>query len=174
MADTPTTVVCTDLIAAKGTKLWMSATAPTPFDVTGYDALTWTEIGAVESIGEFGPEASIGTYTPLGTGVACKFMGTTDNGELSLTIAKTDDTSLATYIGKQGDATSTAFKIELSNVGTTTPGHTVPAKHLRYMFMGLVKSAKVSIGTGDDVVKITSSIVLNGAFVEGAPADSAA
>jgi len=165
MADTPTTVVCTDLIAAKGTKLWMSATAPTTFDVTGYDALTWTEIGAVESIGEFGPEASIGTYTPLGTGVACKFMGTTDNGELSLTIAKTDDTALATFIGKQGDATSTAFKIELS-AGTT--------KKLRYMFMGLVKSAKVSIGTGDDVVKITSSIVLNGAFVEGAPADSAA
>jgi len=165
---------CVDLVSSKGTKVFVSETLPSAYTVAGYDALTWTEIGMIESVGEFGPDASIGSYTPIGTGVACKYMGTTDNGEISLTLAKTGDEGLGIIAENQGNVNSFAFKVELNDYGSTTQGHTTPAKCTRYMFPGLIRAAKISIGTGDDVVKITSAIVLNGEFVTGLPANSQA
>lgn len=169
-----------DLITAKGTKFYLCETLPVLVgeavaDLAAYDALTWVEVGMVESIGEFGPEGQIGSYTPLGTGIACKFRGTTDNGELSLSIAKTTtDTGLTTLIARQGNANEAAFKVELSEVGTTTEGHLVPAKHQRYVFLGLVKSARITVGTGDDVVKVSVGIPITGDIIEGAKANSQA
>ena len=169
-----------DIITAKGTKLYYCATPPVitgveVTDLAAFDALTWIEVGMVESIGEFGPEGNIGTFTPLGTGVACKFAGTTDNGELSLSIAKTmTDEGLLDLIALQGVASETAFKVQLSAVGTTTGGHTTPAKYQRYCFNGLVRSARITVGTGDDVVKVSVAIPVTGDIIEGAKANSAA
>ena len=161
-----------DIITAKGTKLYFCATAPTitgveVTDLAAFDALTWIEVGMVESIGEFGPEGQIGTFTPLGTGVACKFRGTTDNGEVPISIAKTTtDTGLLALIAKQGDPVESAFKVELSETGTG-----VGAKAQRYVFLGLVRSAKVSVGSGDEVVKLSCMIPITGALIEGAKAN---
>ena len=167
-----------NLIASKGTKFYLSATAVTMTgvdntDLASFDALSWTEVGMIESIGEFGPENSIGSFTPLGTGTACKYAGSTDNGELSLSIAKTmTDTGLLALIARQGNPAEAAFKVELSEVGTTTGGHAVPAKYHRYCFNGLVKSARVTLGSGDDVVKVSVAIPITGEIIEGAKANS--
>jgi hypothetical protein len=142
-----TLAVCTDLITAKGTKLYI-----------GDDILTqspnYTEVGMIESFGEFGPDANIGSYTPVGTGIAGKYMGTTDNGELTLTIAKTTtDTGLTELIAAQKLDTPLAYKIVLSD---TT----------EYTFNGLCRSCRVNVGSGDDVVKINAAIALTGALSE--------
>jgi hypothetical protein len=169
-----------DLISSTGTKFYLCETAPTitgveEDDLDAFDALVWVEVGMVESIGEFGPEGTIGTFMPLGTGVACKYRGTTDNGEVQLSIAKTTtDTGLAALIGRQGNPVEAAFKVELSAVGTTTEGHLIPAKHQRYVFLGLVKSARITVGTGDDVVKVSVGIPITGDIIEGAKANSQA
>ena len=165
---------CADLIASKGTKVYIGAALPATYDADGYDAVSWTEIGMVESVGEYGADSSIGTYTPIGTGVACKYMGTTDFGEISLTIADTSDSGLAALKAHRGDTAYLPFKIEFSEVGATTEGHSVPAKHRRHMFIGLTKSYRHNIGSGDDVSRVNASIVLNGEYVEGAAAASAA
>jgi hypothetical protein len=159
-----------DLISSKGTKFYLCATAPTLTgvevdDLALYDACVWTEVGMVESIGEFGPEGNIGSFTPLGTGVACKFRGATDNGEVSLTIAKTTtDSGLVALIGRQGNAQEAAFKVELSETGTAGTGQMAQ----RYCFLGLVKSARITVGTGDDVVKVAVAIPVTGDIIEGA------
>lgn len=166
---------CVDLIASKGTKVYLSTGAvPSGSTVTGWDALSWTEIGLVESVGEFGPDSSIGSFTPIGTGVACKFMGTQDNGEISLTIAKSSDDGLALLLNQVGETASIPMKVELSDEGATTSGHTTPAKATRFCFPGLVKGSRYNIGTGDDVVKVNTSLVINGSIIEGAAADSSA
>lgn len=174
----PVLATCVDLITAKGTKVFIATGTPllpATYDAAGYDALTWLEVGMIENVGEFGPDATIGTFTPLNTGVACKFMGTTDNGEITLSIAKTaNDAGLAALIARQGNPESIAMKIQLSKVGTTTGGHTIPAKHQRYFFPGLVKGARNTVGTGDDVVKVSTALVINGAIIEAAFANSAA
>lgn len=136
---------CTNLIPSKGTKISIGSALVAP---------TYTEIGMVESFGELGPESNIGTFTPVGTGLACKFMGTTDNGELTLTIAKTtSDAGLNALLAAQQLDGALPFKLELSD-GTT------------FTFDGITRSAKVAIGTGDDVVKINAAIAISGAIVE--------
>ena len=142
-----TLAVCTDLITAKGTKVSIG-------DKIVSLSPTYTEIGMIESIGEFGPEANTGSFTPIGTGLAGKYMGTTDNGEVQLTIAKTTtDTGLTELISAQKSDDPLAYKIELSD-GTD------------YTFNGLCRSCRVNVGSGDDAVKITATIAITGTITE--------
>jgi hypothetical protein len=142
-----TLAVCTDLITAKGTKVLIG-------DKIVSLSPSYTEIGMIESIGEFGPEANTGSFTPIGTGIAGKYMGTTDNGELSLTIAKTTvDTGLTELVAAQKSDDPLAYKIELSD-GTA------------YTFNGLCRSCRVNVGNGDDAVKINATIAITGAITE--------
>ena len=142
-----TLAVCTDLITAKGTKVSIGDKITTL-------SPSYTEIGMIESIGEFGPEANTGSFTPIGTGIAGKYMGTTDNGELSLTIAKTTvDTGLTELVAAQKSDDPLAYKIELSD-GTA------------YTFNGLCRSCRVNVGSGDDAVKINAAIAITGAITE--------
>jgi hypothetical protein len=158
---------CVDLVASKGTKVYLSTGAvPSGSTVTGWDALSWVEVGLVESVGEFGPDASIGSFTPIGTGVACKFMGTVDNGEASLTIAKSSDSGLAILLAQQGETNSIPMKIELSDTPAASGTGATPLG-TRFCFPGLVKGARYNIGTGDDVVKVNTSLVINGSIIEG-------
>ena len=141
---------CVDLIASKGTKFHIGST------VLGGGGLTYTEVGMVESFGEFGPDASVGSFTPVGTGVAGKYIGTTDNGELSLTIAKTStDSGMQALIAARKASTILAYKLVLSDTGADT-----------YTFNGLCRSVRVNVGSGDDVVKITCAIALTGTLTE--------
>ena len=142
-----TLAVCTDLITAKGTKISIGSAnlGGTP---------SYTEIGMIEQFGEFGPEASVGSFTPVGTGIAGKTMGSTDNGELTLTIAKTTtDTGLVELIAAQKSDDPLAYKIVLSD-------------DTEYTFNGLCRSCKVNVGSGDDVVKINAAIAITGAITE--------
>jgi hypothetical protein len=92
----------------------------------------------------------MGSFTLLGSGYNCKFLGSTENGELALTIAKTTtDTGLEKLLEKQGDNAGIAVSVTLSNGN-------------KYAFHGLVKSTKVSLGGADEVVKINASIAING------------
>jgi len=142
-----TLATCVDLITAKGTKIYIGD------DVLG-STPEYTEIGMIESFGEFGPDANIGSFTPVGTGIAGKFMGTTDNGELTMTIAKTTtDTGLIELIAAQKSDTPLAYKIVLSD-------------DTEYTFNGLCRSCRVNVGTGDEVVKVNASIALTGALTE--------
>lgn len=161
MADVLAT--CVDVIASKGTKLYIGAALPATYDQTGYEAVSWTEVGMIESFGEFGPDHNIGSFIPIATGVACKYMGSADYGEIAMVIAKSaTDSGLSELLAHVGDVDELPFKVALSNVGTTKP--------TCYYFPGLTKSARVNIGTGDDVVRLNVTIVPVDAFLETAPA----
>lgn len=158
---------CTDLIASKGTKFYIGPQIPENFDfsASSYAGLEYTEVGMIESIGEFGPNYNIGSYTPIGTGVACKYMGSADYGEISLTIAKTTtDSGLQALLAHVGNVKSRAFRITLNNAGSGQN-----ASGTNYYFPGLTKSATVNIGTGDDVVRVNVTVVPVREFIETSP-----
>ena len=141
---------CVDLIVAKGTKFSIGS------HVLGEGGLAYTEVGMIESFSEFGPDASVGSFTPIGTGIAGKYLGTTDNGELTLTIAKTTtDSGLTALIAASKSNSPLAYKLVLSDTGADT-----------YTFNGICRSVRVNVGSGDDVVKITCAIALTGALTE--------
>ena len=120
---------CNDLIAGKGTKVYVSATLPADYEIATYDALTWTEVGMIESVPEMGPNASVGTFTPIGTGKVCKYLTTEDIGDIALPIAKTSDAGLVILEANERTGANIAFKVELSDMGTGTG-----AKASRYCF----------------------------------------
>ena len=64
--------------------LSVSAATPATFDADGYVALSWTEVGGVSEIPEFGATYSAVTFTPLQTGIVDKFHGELNYGSITI------------------------------------------------------------------------------------------
>lgn len=90
-----------------GTTLSISAAAPATYNAAGFQALTWTEIGEVSDLGEFGRQYNLVTFNTLGNRRTVKRKGSfndgtiaaqmarapSDAGQLILTTAVDDDSS---------------------------------------------------------------------------------
>ena len=72
-----------------GATVAISASLPATYDAAGYGAttITYTAVGKVESIGEFGPTWGTNGFTPVDTGVTEKVKTTVDYGSLPLVLA---------------------------------------------------------------------------------------
>lgn len=75
---------------AAGTTLAISASRPATEDVTGYAALTYTEIGGIEKIGAIGATTEKIEFQPL-NGPKEKHKGPTDYGSLQPSLAHDKD-----------------------------------------------------------------------------------
>lgn len=71
-----------------GTALAVSATLPSTYDQTGFDALTFTSIGEITDLGEYGKVYELITHNPIATRRTQKFKGTYNNGSVTLQMAE--------------------------------------------------------------------------------------
>ena len=71
-----------------GTTFALSSEAPATYDETGYSALTYTEVGEVTNIPEYGGAYSLVTHEPLGERSVVKRKGTVNHGSVTLQIGK--------------------------------------------------------------------------------------
>ena len=71
---------------AAGTTLALSAGKPATFDVAGFAALTYTEIGGLDKLGTFGAKPGKVEFQPL-KGVKQKYKGPVDSGALGPSMA---------------------------------------------------------------------------------------
>ena len=71
-----------------GTTLSLVAGVPATFDDAGYADLTYTSVGEVGDLGEFGGTREVVTFTPVDTGIVAKRPGSVDYGQMSLQIAR--------------------------------------------------------------------------------------
>ena len=62
----------------------VSAATPADFDAAGYVALTFTDVGEVSEIPEFGASHTPVTFTPLKTGIVNKFHGELNYGSITI------------------------------------------------------------------------------------------
>ncbi len=69
-----------------GTTIGLSVAAPTTFDATGYDTLTYTIVGGVESIPAFGAQVAVNSFQPL-NGPQEKHKGPVNYGSLQIPMA---------------------------------------------------------------------------------------
>lgn len=104
---------------ASGTVVSVSVAEPATYDSAGFAALSWTAIGEVLSLGEFGGSAQIQTFTPLATGIVNKRKGSIDYGTANMSIAN-DEADAGQVILKAGfdgaqRSTIHSFKIENDN-----------------------------------------------------------
>lgn len=120
--------------------------APTTFDEAGYEARTYTVVGEVTNIGEFGKEFALVTHQPLATRGVKKGKGSYNNGTLNpaLALDPVDAGQVLMATALESDQ-SWAMRVTLQD-GTI------------YYLMGKVMSFKTNVGGVDDVVTASPSV----------------
>lgn len=128
-----------------GSTFKLSAGIPATFDGTGYAALTYTTVGEITDLGEFGREYSLVTHNPVGNRSTQKFKGSFNDGSMTLQLGL--DNSDA------GQSLAQAAVLSDNNYSclvTTQDG-------TKYYFLGQVMSFKIGVG---DVNKITAATIM--------------
>lgn len=134
--------------SSAGTTIHLSAGTPATFNAAGYGALTFTAIGEVTDLGEFGREYNLITHNPIGSRGTVKLKGSFNEGSITMQLGlDTDDAGqILAKTASQADA-DYSFKI------TTQNGDD-------YFFQAKVMSFKVNVGSVDSVTSATIMLEL--------------
>lgn len=143
-----------DIITSSGTRIYIGAAGVS----TAYDTLAeflavsaWTEVGLVESIGEFGDKSNTVTFAAINDSRMRKAKGVKDAGEFTITVAHDpSDLGQLAMEAAQASTSNFIFKVVLPDVGAT-------AKY----FLGLVQSQPLNIGGNDNVVRKNYVVAIN-------------
>lgn len=142
-----------EFFAVAGCTLGISATLPATDTQTGYEALTFTTIGAITDLGSgLGKSYNTVSSTPINERRVQKQKGSYDVGDLTIVVNVKDDDAGQLLLQSAVDSDeSLAFALEFND----NPDGT--SNTFRY-FKALVMGDPVSMGTIDNVV--TYSITL--------------
>ena len=141
-----------------GTKISLSDEEPATYDPTGFESLTFTEIGEVSDLGEFGREYSEVTFNPLGDRRTVKRKGSYNDGNITMSVARVPSDSGQTLLQTALDSDdSYHFDVELQD-GT----------HL--YFAAQVMSYTTNVGGVDQITSASVTIGITNDIVEVAPA----
>src|SRR5574343_417110 len=126
-----------------GTTLGVSASNPATFDASGYNALSWTAVGEVTNLGEFGREYNLVTHNPVGNRGTVKKKGSFNEGSISLQIGLDNaDSGQTLLLAASTSDNNYSFRITVQD-GT------------KYYFQAQVMSFKVGVGGVDDITSAT-------------------
>lgn len=141
---------------SSGATIAVCTTATQANDETSLAALTYVTIGKVESLGEIGPQSQDVTFTPLAGDTVQHLKGATDNGALTLVMAKDPlDAGQLALLVAAGTKLEYAFKIVESDGADANDTDTVT--YVR----GPVMGGRKTIGGANDVTKRTFMVGLN-------------
>ncbi|MEY2689958.1 MAG: hypothetical protein RL375_4158 [Pseudomonadota bacterium] len=131
-----------------GTTLRVSAATPATFTVTGYEALTFSAVGEITDMGEFGREYTLVTHNPIANRGTQKFKGSFNEGQMTLQLGlDTDDAGQ--IIMKAGALSDADYSFEV----TTQNGD-------KYFFQAKVMSFRLSVGNVDQITTATCMLEL--------------
>ena len=140
--------------SSAGSTFALSASAPSAETAAGFDALVYTVVGEVTSLGAVGQESSLITHMPVADRVVRKLKGSKNNGSMELSYALDLGGHQGQQLLKVAAESDNAYscRIVLQN-GT------------KIYFRGLVMSAKREVGgvdsitSGSSTIEVTSNIV---------------
>jgi len=144
-------------VGASGTKVYISTSVTAePADAVAYAALSWTEVGDVESLGDYGDEAAILSATTLQDERTFKAKGPRDAGTLAITVLdRPDDTGQIALIAAEATKFNYPFKVVLPNRLTT--GGTDQIEYL----IGLVASKRLNVADASNIIRRTFNVAIN-------------
>ena len=129
-----------------GTVIAISASNPATFDQSGYAALSYTGIGEVTDLGEFGREYNEVTHNPIGTRGTKKLKGSFNEGTLALQVGlDTDDAGQDLLYTASGSDNDYSFKVTAQNGDV-------------YYFQAKVMSFKRAFGGVDQITSATINL----------------
>jgi len=140
-----------------GTVYETSAAEPATYDAAGFLALTFTEVGEVTNLGDFGPTFEDVTHVPLKTGITEHRKGSVDYGELAMTVAADDSDAGQTLIdaGVNGANRDVVYSHKV----------TLQSGAIRY-FTGQLFSNPESVGDASSMVNMAVNVKLSGSIVK--------
>ncbi|CDO37147.1 hypothetical protein [Novosphingobium sp. KN65.2] len=129
-----------------GTTISISASNPATFDVAGYEALSFTAIGEVTDLGEFGREYALVTHNPVGSRGTVKKKGSYNEGTMQMSLGlDTDDAGQILAKAAALSDNDYSFKVVTQNGDI-------------YYFQAQTMMFKVGVGSVDQIT--TASITL--------------
>ena len=134
--------------SSAGTSIGITSGAPASYNASGYGALTFTTIGEVTDLGEFGREYNLITHNPIGTRGTVKLKGSFNEGSISMQLGLDTDDS-GQILAKAASLSDSDY----SFVITTQNGD-------KYYFQAKVMSFKVGVSSVDSVTSATVSLEL--------------
>ena len=146
-----------DIVTATGTRIYIGTAAASTVDTLAeFEAIsTWTEIGLVENLGEYGDQSNDVTFSALGDARVRHAKGARDAGQLQMTVGH-DPLDLGQAAMEAAEATNDnyAFKVVLPD------GPSGYSDSIEY-FRGLVMSKRKNVGTNDNVIRRSFNIGIN-------------
>lgn len=144
-------------VGSTGTRVYISTSVTAePADAAAYAALAWTEIGDVESLGDYGDEAPILTAQTLQDERVFKAKGARDAGTLAITcLDRPDDAGQIAAIAAEATKFNYPFKVVLPN--RLTVSGTDQTEYL----IGLVSSKRVTVGDNSSFIKRMFQVAIN-------------
>jgi hypothetical protein len=137
-----------------GTQLFISASAPATYNSVGFAALTWTEIGEVSEMGEFGRQYNLVTFNTLGDRRTVKRKGSYNDGTIACQMARVPDDAGQTIITAAVDSDSSySIKIVLQD-GTV------------FYTSAQVMSYTTNIGNVDQITSATVNLEIDNDILE--------
>ena len=146
---------------ASGAKLFIGGTtaisgADAAAKILAYEALTWTGVGEIEDLGEFGDESEQVTFTSLADSRVRKLKGPRDAGAMTVVVG--DDMLDAGQIAMEAAEASHLdynFKVELNDAVT------LGGDNSNHYFGGKVMSKRRNVGNASNVVRRNFAIGVN-------------
>jgi hypothetical protein len=131
-----------------GSTLKVSASTPATFNVAGYSVLSFSNIGEITDLGEFGREYALVTHMPVGSRGTQKFKGSFNEGTMTLSLGlDTDDAGQILMKAASLSDDNYSFEVETQNGDI-------------YYFQAKVMSWKVGIGSVDSITTATCTLEL--------------
>jgi hypothetical protein len=132
-----------------GTKLYVSAAAPATYNVAGFEALTFTEIGEITDLGSFGKKYNLVTFNALGDRKTVKRKGSYNNGTLSLKLGSSVTDAGQVIMEAQALLdTSPSFKV-MTQSGSL------------YYFSGQVMGWMLEVGSVDQIMGASADVEID-------------
>ncbi len=141
-----------------GTTIEISDSLPATYDVSGFGGLSYTAIGEVSDLGEFGREYAEVTFNPLGDRRTVKRKGSYNDGNVSMTVARVPGDGGQTILQTAVDSDASQSILVTLQDGT------------KLYFTAQVMSYTTNVGSVDQITTATVTLGITEDILEEAPA----
>lgn len=152
--------------SASGSKFYIgSQTTDATDQQAEFEADSYLQVGEVETIGAFGDEAALVTFTSLADARVRKRKGSKNAGSIQLSCAyDADDAGQDAMEAAEASQLPYNFKVEFNDAeaGETTPS--------TFYFRGLVMSKNFDGVTNDSIIMRNFTVEIDSAVIEVDPA----
>lgn len=145
-----------------GTQFYIGPANSTAATQNDYEGLTYSEVGEVLDIPQFGDMAEVIRANVLNDGRVKKAVGTKDAGDLTIPyLFDPADTGQSDLDSVAGTDTEYAFKVELDDEGSGSPSNATA-----FYFRAKVLGTRRTVGPANNFVQADAMLTLTSAVVQ--------